>query len=376
MRKLGFFLKRHRILFLIYRLVFSSIFKFVGIFVRTDPKMALFVSYGGDSFNDSPKVLFDAMKNDSFFEDYSFVWGLRKPRKIDGAKVVRIDSLKYFFIALKAGIWITNVNIERGLRFKKKKTVYLNTWHGTGPKKSGGAIKGRRDYNFSNVDILCIDGEYTKSHFIDFFGAKESSMLLCGRPREDRLFDFDEKTIAYLKQKIGIPNNKKAILYAPTWRDKKVKLMDAASLLNSLGDDFVLIVRSHHFSEDQFLSLSNNVIDATNYLDVNDLYLVSDYLVSDYSSAFFDYGLLKRPFYCFASDYDSYINTTGLFIDIRNEFVGGVFDSEKKLAKHITESDYTKESALCYDICKKYVELHRNATQLCIDAIKEKLRTQ
>ncbi len=373
MKKIGKLLKHNRFFFFLYRVFFNFVFNFIGLFLKTNNKLILFVSYGGDSFNDSPKALFDSMKKDSYFEGYTFVWGLCNPIEIDGATVVKMDSLKYFVTALKAKVWITNVNIERGLHFKKKNTIYLNTWHGTGPKKSGRAIKGRSDYDFSNVDILCIDGEYTKVHFVESFNAKENSMLCCGRPREDRLFEYDLNEVNSIKNRIGVAGDKRIVLYAPTWRDKNVKLLNVTTFASLLGPDFIVIVRGHHFSDIPFVFSSRNIIDVTNYPEISDLYLVSDYLISDYSSAFFDFGLLKRPFYCFATDYDDYFKNPGLFIDIREEFVGGVFNDETKLVERISKFSYLSESSLCYKVCKRYVEVHKDATAECVKTIKKKL---
>jgi len=375
MKKMEHFIKHNAVFFFLYRLFFGFIFRFLGCFVKTNKKLILFVSYGGDSFNDSPKALFDYIKDDGFFSSYFFVWALKKPILIEGAKVVKIDSFKYFITALKAGIWITNVNIERGLRFKKKKTIYLNTWHGTGPKKSGRAIKDRKDYDFSNVDILCVDGKYTKDHFIEYFNAKEESMIWCGRPREDRLFNFSQSDVKNIKAKLKIPNDKKVIFYAPTWREKHTKLLDINTFKSILGENYFIIVRSHHFSNDDFSRLNGNFANVTDYPDISDLYLISDYLISDYlisdySSAFFDFGLLKKPFYCFATDYDAYQKDVGLFIDIKEEFVGGVFTDEKELALRILDSDYLIESEQCYKVCHKYVEVHDNSTFCCVEKLK------
>lgn len=373
MKKAAKLLKHNKFLFFLYRNIFSFIFRFIGIFVRTDNKLVLFVSYGGDSFNDSPKVLFDSMKTDPYFADYTFVWGLCERTKIEGASVVKMDSMKYFITALKARVWITNVNIERGLRFKKKKTIYLNTWHGTGPKKSGRAIKGRKDYDFSNVDILCVDGEYTKNHFVSSFNANENSMLWCGRPREDKLFEYKQSQISSIKNKIGLSKDKKIVFYVPTWRENNARLLDVVRLSSLLGPDFIILVRTHHFSNEVFDCTGNSVVNVTSYPDISDLYLISDYLISDYSSAFFDFGLLKRPYYCFATDYDEYVINPGLFIDIKKEFVGSVFNEETKLAERIRDYSYLSESEFCYRLCKKYIEIHKDATSECIKSIKQKL---
>ena len=118
----------------LYQKVMSLVFRVMGLFISVDDKLVLLSSYGGDQYSDSPKVIFEAMKTDSRFTGYHFVWAFGDPSKFDvpGADKVKIDTLSYFKTALRAKVWITNVNIERGLHFKKKSQVYLNTWHGNG----------------------------------------------------------------------------------------------------------------------------------------------------------------------------------------------------------------------------------------------------
>ena len=157
MKYIEHLLKHNRFIQRVYIVVFSALFRFLGIFVKTNPKQVLFQSLKGKNYGDSPRVIFEAMKTDPFFKGYTYVWAFDKPDQFEaeGAKKVRLNSLAYFLTALGSGIWIANVNIERGLQFKKRHTIYLNTWHGCGPlKKDGNSQGNRKDYNFSKTDIV------------------------------------------------------------------------------------------------------------------------------------------------------------------------------------------------------------------------------
>ena len=112
------------------------------LFVLPDNKLILFNSYAGRKYDDSPKAIFLSMKNDSRFKGYRFVWAFHDPSKYDVAdcEKIKTDGLKYFVTALKARVWITNSSFERGLRFKGRRTFYLNTWHGSPIKKMGSDI--------------------------------------------------------------------------------------------------------------------------------------------------------------------------------------------------------------------------------------------
>ncbi|HCJ08043.1 MAG TPA: CDP-glycerol--glycerophosphate glycerophosphotransferase, partial [Lachnospiraceae bacterium] len=129
---LEYLIKHNAFVQLCYRKIVSAFFKILGCFIKTDPKLVLLTSMSGDQYNDSPRVLFKAMLKDDYFKTYHYIWAFKNPEKfnVPHAETIKIDTMRYFIVALKAKIWITNVNIERGLDFKKKNTIYLNTWHG------------------------------------------------------------------------------------------------------------------------------------------------------------------------------------------------------------------------------------------------------
>lgn len=351
-------------------------FRFIGLFIKTSDKMILYSSYGGDQYNDSPKVLFEAIKQDPRFSEYKHVWAFADPKAfiVPDAEKVKIDSLAYFITALKAKIWITNVNIERGLHFKRKKQIYLNTWHGTGPKKGGNAVKGRKDYDFSYVDIICVDGKYARDEMVNWFNAKDENLLYCGRPREDVLFCLNVETTKKVKENLNIPEGKKIILYMPTWREYGNLELNYKYWEDELSGEYVILTRAHHFSKTS-INIANNTfwIDVTLYPEVNELYWISDILISDYSSAFFDFGLLGKPMICFAYDYEQYEAGNGLLMNIKNEFPNGIKRNEKEVIDFIRTMDYKKESIKCKKYVEGYVKHPGNATIACIDRIYELL---
>ena len=378
-KKIAYLIKHVPIIQCLYVAVIGNVFKFMRLFIKTDEKLILFSSYGGSQYSDSPKVLYEAICKDIRFTGFRFVWAFEKPNDytLSDADIVKIDSLKYFFTALKAKIWITNVNIERGLHFKSDNTIYLNTWHGTGPKKGGNAVKGRSDYDFSYVDILCIDGTYMERIMKKYFKAREEAFIWCGRPREDALFEYTEEKITDIRKSLNIPIGKKVILYMPTWRDMcSVRLLDYELWASELGCEYVVLIRNHHFTDDTTTTENNIFINVTSYPDVNDLYMVSDILISDYSSAFFDFGLLNKPIICYAYDYDDYLKTYGLFIDLKREFPNGIKNTEKEVLNFIKTMNYEDECENTKRFCHKYVEGHGKATLECLNKLYELLLSE
>lgn len=117
-QRLIFILKHNAAIQAIYRVVMSFIFRFLGLFIKTDDNLVLFVSLMGMSFSDSPKEIYDYMKAHPEYNKYHCVWAFVDPTKFQDLETVKIDTLAYFKTALKAKYWITNTNIERGLHFK------------------------------------------------------------------------------------------------------------------------------------------------------------------------------------------------------------------------------------------------------------------
>ena len=163
----------------------------------------MFQSLIGRNFGDSPKVIFEAMKKDPYFKDFKYVWAFDDPDKFDveGAEKIKLTSLSYFITALKSGVWIANVNIERGLLFKPKKTVFLNTGHGAQFKLDGNAQKNRNDYDYSDVDFFCAFSEFDREIIIRDYKVKREATVKCGIPRDDELYEVTQDRIDELREK-------------------------------------------------------------------------------------------------------------------------------------------------------------------------------
>ncbi|MBR3031845.1 MAG: CDP-glycerol glycerophosphotransferase family protein, partial [Clostridiales bacterium] len=279
----------------------SFVFRIAGFFVPVDEKMVLFVSFMGKSFNDSPKAIYDFMNSQPGYQDLRCIWAFEHPEKYPELETVKIDTPAYFKRALKAKYWITNTNIERGLHFKKKKQIYLNTWHGIALKHIGNDCPGRKDFNFRSVNFLVVSGDYDEKVFRSAFHAKEESYLRCGMPRNEELWLANEDRKKSLRSKLNIPESKKVLLYAPTWRDstdggKSYSIKPPIHFeewKKQLGDDYIVLFRAHHQTT-KVLGVEFNefVRDASDYPAVNDLMIASDLLITDYSAIAFDYSIL------------------------------------------------------------------------------------
>ena len=377
-QRLAWILKHNMLIQRIYRICMSMVLRFVGIFVTTDEQLVLFSSFMGSHFNDSPKAIYDYMQAHPQYRKYNCVWAFEKPEDYPFLSTVKVDTLKYFMTALRAKYWVTNTNIERGLSFKKKSTVYLNTWHGVALKKIGNDCPGRKDYNFDSVNFLCVSGDHDERVFRTAFNARENSYLRCGMPRNDELWQATAEQKAVYREKLGIPAGKKVILYAPTWRDsvdggKTYTLQPPihfADWKDRLQDQYVVLFRAHHITTKVMgIQFDDFVRDASDYPSVNELMIASDMLITDYSAIAFDYSILCRPILCYAYDYDTYLADRGTYFDIDEEYPAKSCRTEQELLDRLCTVDYEHESVQVQKFRETFVNYGGNATQICVEKV-------
>lgn len=331
-QKVSFYLKNSNFFSELYFVLGTILVNFLKIFVKTNKKSMLFVSYGGKQMSDSPLAVYNKVKNDPRFHDWKLTWAFIEPDKFKQVpNRVKIDSIEYFYNCLSVRVWITNSGIKRYLNFQGKNTFFVNTWHGIPLKKIGSDEKGvkkskifaRKWHEFSTADINLYHSDYDFKILQHVFNAPESSFFEFGLPRNDMLFDYANDTLyrENIKKKLNIPSDKKVVLYAPTVRGEKVT-KSKGNVFDSPIDferwakelpNYVILFRAHYFVTKTNDMNFNNVIDVTNYPNIDDLYLASDSLISDYSSVFFDYSILKRPMFCFAYDLEDYEKYQGLY---------------------------------------------------------------
>lgn len=376
--KIDYILKHNTFVNKLFKVLASAFFRFVGVFVPMEKNAILFSSLSR-KYNDSPREIYEYLLAHEEYAGYKFYWAIEKGdnTEIPGThKRVTPDTFSYFLTALRCKYWVTSVNIERGLKFKKRKTVYLNTWHGIPIKTVGNCAGGRTGYDFSHVDYFCISGEYEVDLYRRAFNVDEKQLLRVGMPRNDKLYATDVDETVAIKKKLGLPLDKKIIMYAPTWRDSKdggktysvCPPIDFDKWKQELGNEYLLLFRAHPYTSALMnVKFNSFVMDFSKYPVMNDLLKVTDILISDYSATFFDFSILERPMICFAYDYEDYSNERGLFMDIASEIPGGVVFDEENLLKKIKKSDFDMEEVR--DFKKRYLEYGANATERCVKAL-------
>lgn len=375
--------KNNSFILSIYRSLGKVVLKILKSVLKTDEKLILFVSYGGRYYNDSPKYMYEYMKSDVRYKDYKLFWAFTNPEDHqDIPNRVTIDTLTYYKTALKARCWITNVVVERGLDFKGINTFYFHTTHVALLKYIGYDAKDTSIISKSfkyKYDMSCAQSEYEKELQYGMFGLKDEQVIVCGYPKNDRIANCSKEEQNRLRIQIGIPNGKKAVLYAPTFRDNidddAVCPVDFDKWRKILGEDFVILFRAHPVLANK-LDLSKYspfVIDVTPYPDNVELMIAADALISDYSGIFFEFGVQDKPMYAFPYDYDEYIKKWGLYVDVRNEIPGGNL-CEEQLLEFIKLGETAKMKSQLAQFKSKYIVEYGSATRKAVDVVYNNIK--
>lgn len=310
----------------------------------TNSRMVVFEAFGGRKYACSPRAIYEAMCVDSRFADWTFVWSFQEDAmdqargvpQLQRAKLVVRESDEYFNAFAAAKYWIQNNRVYEYM-YPRPDQVYVQCWHGTPLKRlgydvpettSGGALNTAREladrFNRDALkwSYLVSPSAFTSRHLADAFGLpqerRSSVVLEVGYPRNDAIVntvtaDDAPARLAALRSAYGIPQGKKALLFAPTWRDDQFtegvgytmdSLMDFDALQRIIGDEWVVLLRTHYYIANKFdlSAWEGFVFNVSDVDDINDLYCIADALCTDYSSVFFDYANTARPLYFYWPD--------------------------------------------------------------------------
>ena len=369
--------------------------------IPTDKKMIIFQSNNGVNYTGNPRYIYEEMVRQGLDKEYECIWFLfNTTMEIPGrCKKIRNNYFPYFWYLMRAGIWVFD---SRQLEYyrKKKNVTYIQTWHGTPLKKlaldmehmdMGGEtdIKIYHDQFRSTCadwDYLVSQNQFSTEIFKSCFAFNDRPILQIGYPRNDILFNenTEEKIIEY-KKMLGLPLDKKIILYAPTWRDNEYSIrgkykfaskLDFDKAQKELSDKYIFIVKYHYLVSDKidWSPYKGFVYTFDETKDIAWLYLVSDMMITDYSSVMFDYSLLKRPILFFAYDLEDYKeNLRGFYFDFVEEAPGPISRDTDQLITDIKEYDPSKWKDKYQAYSNKYNHVDDgHACEHVIDIILEK----
>lgn len=348
---------------------------------KVKKNVILFESNLGRNYTGNPKYIYEEMVRLGLDQRYNCYYIFNDPSTaIPGqAKTVKRNRLKYLYLMATAGIWVSDSRMPKFL-IKREGVHYIQTWHGTPLKKlaldmDDVAMAGettidtyKKNFydNTRTWDYLISQNNFSTNVFRRAF-AFDKNMLEIGYPRNDTLInDNNQKHIKELKKVLKLPMDKKIILYAPTWRDDefygkgKYKFspkLDFDQAQRELSDEYVMIVKYHYLIMDNidWSGYEGFIYDYDLTYDIADLYLVSDYLITDYSSVMFDYSLLHRPMFFYTYDLDNYKNNLrGFYFDFISEAPGPISLTTEELIRDIKNYDPNEYAVRYNEFSQKY----------------------
>lgn len=351
--------------------------------IKVDDQMVVFLSFHGRGYSDNPRAIYEYMRLDERFKDYKFIWFIsnadKKNIEIEGAMVVEYMSIKYFYYLAKAKYWVFNCKMQEFIK-KKDNQIYLQTWHGTPLKRLGHDISVDESTTFSrsgmtyeqmchsyDVDVsrytyMISPNRFCSEVFPSAFGVEKEKLIETGYPRNDFITNALSEDVMRIKERLHIPLDKKVILYAPTWRDNSYVAAGYTFELKAdfhkwkelLSDEYVVVFKPHYLIINQYKddeSLKGFLYSIEANAEINELYVISDILITDYSSVFFDYAVLNRPIYFYMYDFNDYRDQLrGFYLDVYKELPGKIFEEENCLLEAIVNKEFNYE---CLNVFNK-----------------------
>jgi CDP-glycerol glycerophosphotransferase (TagB/SpsB family) len=263
-----------------------------------------------------------------------------------GYEKIKKGSSEYHEISRKAKFHILESWTDLSIP-KIPGSIWIQMWHGTPIKKmlfdsserfivnKNPRHKSMKLRDLSRWDFVLSQNKFCTDALSSSFSLNKDQILEIGYPRTDLFYHRDADTISALRssivKKYNLDEKKLILLYTPTWRDynqySTIKCFDYFLEIKNESDldKFNVVVLGHPFSNDNFQN------DGMVYLegeDVQELILVSDLLVTDYSSIVFDWILLKKPFALLWKDEQLFDYSRGVYSNIKNDFRDYIFSDE------------------------------------------------
>ncbi|RKS10085.1 CDP-glycerol:poly(glycerophosphate) glycerophosphotransferase [Nocardiopsis sp. Huas11] len=327
----------------------------------------LFDTYTGRQYSDSPRSIHEELRRRGRWADYPMSWLVADGQVRPPADLapVRHRGREYYEALARSRYLVTNSRQPAWFDARPDQVV-VQTWHGSMLKRIGFDVENIRGKSRDYFDMLAWETrqwDYLVSPspwatpILRSAFRFEGEILETGYPRNDIFFSPDREALAErTRRRLGLPEGKKVVLYAPTWRDDKYytrgkhKLdlhLDLRRMYEKLGEDHVLLVRRHPRVVDSVPIVGEDfVYDVSLYPEIMELFLVTDVLVTDYSSMMFDFANTGRPMLFFTYDLESYRdNLRGFYFDFEetapgplltrsDDVIGALLDIDRVAEEH------------------------------------------
>jgi CDP-glycerol glycerophosphotransferase len=321
----------------------------------------VFMSFKGKQASDNPLGIAAELRRRGDTREHIWAvndWSVPVP---DGARPVLMGTEGYWDALARSAYLVSNDDMPTGYE-KRAGQVYVQTWHGTPLKRIGfdveqlQSISGAKYLDHLAVDVAKWDMLLSPNPFstpilkqaFRFSG----EILESGYPRNDVLAAGDgSAAAATARERLGLPPGKKVVMYAPTWRDNQYYAsgryrfdlrLDLERAWQELGDEYIVLIRGHHHMADDVPSgiRPGFVLNVTAYPDISELFLVSDALITDYSSMMCDFAVTGKPMVFYTYDLEDYRdNLRGFYLDFEAEVPGPLLATSDEVIGALADLD-------------------------------------
>ena len=336
----------------------------------------VFSSFNGCGYSDSPKAICDVLLKSG--EDLELLW-ICKDKKAEeslpeGVHPVSCRGIKRLRALASAKVWVDNCRKYESL--KRKNQIYMQTWHGFALKKIEQDAEAGLDPDYvaackkdsAQIDVIVSgSGFMTKLYREKFW--YHGAVLETGTPRNDIFYTDHSAVRAKVCKALGLPEDRKLALYAPTFRDDKstaAYALDAEMVRRKAAENFkgdwTVLIRLHPNVADQAENLfaydGDHIVNATDYPDMAELLCAAGLLITDYSSSMFDYALTGKPIVQFATDIEAYTKDRDFYFPLdqlpfplarSNEELETILTDLQPLWTSPDWAEFARENKFCED---------------------------
>ncbi len=322
--------------------------------------LAVFESHMGKQYSDSPRYIYEAAVAAGLDRlGLDPVWSYA--RRTDGfptdVRLVRRDSWRYHLDLARAEFWVDNQGFPRAFA-RRRETTYVQTWHGTPLKRmgfdspalerAGAGVRRQQRAMVKRWSALLVPSEYFVETFVKSYGF-QGRLVRKGLPRNDLLVrGADEAWVRAKKQELGLPTDRRLVLYCPTFRDRARRLgtsyvlpLDLEPMRRELGGEVHLLLRPHYLDNFKLSPrFAPFATDVSRHHDVTELMLLADVLVTDYSSVMFDFANSGKPMVFYTYDYQDYVrDERGTYFDLPDVAPGPMVATHDELVQALRSVD-------------------------------------
>jgi CDP-ribitol ribitolphosphotransferase len=287
----------------------------------------------------------------------------------DAFKMLKFHIKSLYYLATSKYFVIDDYFFPIYVHPHKKEVKVIQVWHGCGAFKKFGYSVVDKEFGYDKkkikkmkiheyYDFALVSSAYVIPFYSEAFNMDSKKIISIGVPRTDIFYrkEKNEKIKQRLYREYPFLKDKKIIIYAPTFRGKSIfftsfdeKALDIEKLNKFLASKgFILIIKCHAYINNKKMKtiIRENegfAYDFSDYQNINELFLISDMLISDYSSVIFEYSILEKPMIFYPPDIEEYKNERGFYLDYEKDLPGPVVKNTEEIIDWISSGAYNLE---------------------------------